>query len=61
MMDYSSSAYYRSFYKKMNVGLATARAGNVIGGGDWANDRLIPDAIKASKENFSNTQELKIL
>jgi CDP-glucose 4,6-dehydratase len=31
--------------------LASARAGNVIGGGDWANDRLIPDIIKASAKN----------
>ena len=27
--------------------MVTTRAGNVIGGGDWANDRLIPDAVKA--------------
>lgn len=40
-------SYRKSFYEEMNVGLATARAGNVIGGGDWADDRLIPDAIKA--------------
>jgi CDP-glucose 4,6-dehydratase len=34
-------------YKEHGVGLATGRAGNVIGGGDWADDRLIPDIIKA--------------
>jgi CDP-glucose 4,6-dehydratase len=47
-----TSAYRNSFfnpkeYKKHGVALATARAGNVIGGGDWADDRLIPDIIKA--------------
>ena len=46
------SAYRNSFfnvkkYKEHGVGLATGRAGNVIGGGDWADDRLIPDIIKA--------------
>ena len=33
------------FLKK--IGIATARAGNVIGGGDWCKDRIIPDAIKS--------------
>lgn len=42
-----SSAYRRSFLRERNVGLATARAGNVLGGGDWAKDRIIPDAIRA--------------
>jgi len=42
-----TSAYYRSFMKEREVGLATARAGNVIGGGDWADDRLIPDILRA--------------
>jgi len=41
------SAYYRSFLKEKGVGVATARAGNVIGGGDWATDRLVPDAIRS--------------
>lgn len=36
---------YRAYFP--NVGLATVRAGNVIGGGDWAADRLVPDAIRA--------------
>ena len=38
--------YINSFFKDKKVGIATARAGNVIGGGDWSKDRLIPDAIK---------------
>jgi len=46
-----SSAYRRSFMQEQGVGLATARAGNVIGGGDWADDRLIPDILKAFEQN----------
>ena len=42
-----SSAYRRSFLQDANIGLATARAGNVIGGGDWASDRIVPDAMRA--------------
>ena len=34
-------------YKKENINIASARAGNVLGGGDWAKDRLIPDIIKS--------------
>lgn len=40
-------AYYESFLKQVNIPTATARAGNVIGGGDWAKDRLIPDVFRA--------------
>ena len=40
--------YYHSFLKhRPELGAATVRAGNVIGGGDWASDRLIPDCIRA--------------
>lgn len=42
-----TSAYRRSFFADLGVGLATARAGNVVGGGDWSEDRLIPDALRA--------------
>ena len=47
-----TSAYRNSYfnpkdYTKHGVGVASARAGNVIGGGDWASDRLIPDIIRA--------------
>jgi len=42
-----TSSYRDSFLRGSNVGLATARAGNVIGGGDWADDRLIPDIFRA--------------
>lgn len=46
-----TSAYRRSFMQELGIGLATARAGNVIGGGDWAEDRLIPDILKAFENN----------
>jgi CDP-glucose 4,6-dehydratase len=47
-----TAAYRNSFFnpkdfKKHGVAIASARAGNVIGGGDWAEDRLIPDIIRA--------------
>jgi len=46
--DIIASAYYNSFYKNNNkVGIATARAGNVIGGFDWAEDRIIPDFFRS--------------
>ena len=41
------TAAYRNSYFQGSAALATARAGNVIGGGDWAADRLIPDCISA--------------
>lgn len=42
-----SNAYRLSFLNQNGIALATARAGNVIGGGDWADDRLIPDIMRA--------------
>lgn len=42
-----SASYRNSFLKNCGYLLATARAGNVIGGGDWSQDRLIPDCIQA--------------
>jgi len=43
-----TSAYRRSFFSTHNsASLASARAGNVIGGGDWSSDRLLPDILKA--------------
>ncbi len=41
-----SSAYRRSFLQEKGIRLATVRAGNVIGGGDWGEDRLIPDLMQ---------------
>jgi CDP-glucose 4,6-dehydratase len=51
-----SSAYRSSFFnadshKQHGVALATVRAGNVIGGGDWAQDRLIPDILAAFEQS----------
>ncbi|WP_233851768.1 CDP-glucose 4,6-dehydratase [Paraburkholderia sp. HD33-4] len=47
-----TAAYRRSFFhagsgRAQQTGIATARAGNVIGGGDWASDRLVPDLLRA--------------
>jgi CDP-glucose 4,6-dehydratase len=42
-----TSSYQRSFFSNGGPLIATARAGNVIGGGDWSEDRLIPDAARA--------------
>ncbi len=42
-----ASAYRRSFLQDAGIAMATARAGNVIGGGDWATDRLVPDVLRA--------------
>ena len=44
---YRSSYFNPAFHAQHGVALATARAGNVIGGGDWAKDRLIPDIMAA--------------
>jgi CDP-glucose 4,6-dehydratase len=42
------SSYLRSFFaNRPDFGAATARAGNVIGGGDWAADRIVPDCVRA--------------
>jgi CDP-glucose 4,6-dehydratase len=42
-----TSAYRRSYFQQGNIRIASARAGNVIGGGDWATDRIVPDCIRA--------------
>ena len=42
-----TAAYRRSFLDAADIHVASARAGNVIGGGDWATDRLIPDFLRA--------------
>lgn len=43
-------SYIRSFFKDMPVGVSTARAGNVIGGGDFAKDRILPDCVRTALE-----------
>jgi CDP-glucose 4,6-dehydratase len=51
-----TSAYRDSYLSKEQVQVATVRAGNVIGGGDWSDDRLIPDMVRA----FSSAKDLLI-
>lgn len=52
-----TAAYRNSFFNpkdygtKHHIALASARAGNVIGGGDWSEDRLVPDSVKALSLN----------
>jgi CDP-glucose 4,6-dehydratase len=48
-----SSAYRKSFLQEAGISMATARAGNVIGGGDWALDRLVPDILRALEKRES--------
>lgn len=53
-MEIMTDSFRRSFLKDHDMLLATARAGNVIGGGDWASDRLIPDLVRnASVERLT--------
>ena len=44
-------SYRNSFFADRNIAVSTARAGNVIGGGDFANDRIIPDCIRAVQKD----------
>lgn len=46
-----TNSYKESFFNKSDIAISTARAGNVIGGGDFANDRIIPDCIRAALKN----------
>jgi CDP-glucose 4,6-dehydratase len=47
------SSYARSFFEQRpNLGAASARAGNVIGGGDWAIDRIVPDCVRAIQSDM---------
>tara|TARA_Y100000389_G_C17470712_1_gene530440 strand:+ start:687 stop:1739 length:1053 start_codon:yes stop_codon:yes gene_type:complete len=52
------NAFFKSFIKdkKKNIKMGTARAGNVVGGGDWSDDRLIPDCVK----KWSNNEKVTI-
>ena len=49
-VELAVSSWKRSFYNE-EIRISTARAGNVIGGGDWANDRIVPDTINALINN----------
>ncbi len=61
--SYRSSFFNPEDYSKHGVGIATARAGNVIGGGDWAEDRLMPDCIrkliKGEEINIRNPEAIR--
>lgn len=49
-------SYYKSYFsinKNFDIRIASSRAGNVIGGGDWADNRIVPDCVKAWNENNS--------
>ncbi|MDR1477529.1 MAG: CDP-glucose 4,6-dehydratase [Planctomycetaceae bacterium] len=48
-------SFRQSFFATKKTLLATARAGNVVGGGDWANGRLIPDLVRATIEGKTTT------
>lgn len=50
------SSYRKSFFEQKGVAIATARAGNVIGGGDWSRERLVPDIIR----NLNDPKKLTI-
>lgn len=43
-------SYKNSFFNDMEVAVSTSRAGNVIGGGDFANDRIVPDCVRAAEK-----------
>jgi CDP-glucose 4,6-dehydratase len=45
-----TTAYRNSYFRSTDTAVASARAGNVIGGGDWSEDRLVPDMIRATME-----------
>ncbi len=49
--DIISLSYLKSFFKESNCGIATARAGNCIGGGDWTKYRILTDATEAFLKN----------
>jgi CDP-glucose 4,6-dehydratase len=61
--SYRNSYFPNSHYPQHRTAIASARAGNVIGGGDWADDRLIPDMIKAfsshKKANIRNPNAIR--
>ncbi|GKX63866.1 CDP-glucose 4,6-dehydratase [Pragia fontium] len=52
---YRDSYFNPAQYQQHGIGLATVRAGNVIGGGDWAADRLVPDILKAFEKSEAVT------
>lgn len=55
MAELATHSYKKSFFENENIGIATARAGNVIGGGDFGKHRLIPDIIRSIENKESLT------
>jgi len=51
-----TKSYYESFLKQKEIRVGSARSGNVVGGGDWSKDRLVPDLIRS----ITNNKKLKI-
>jgi CDP-glucose 4,6-dehydratase len=49
--SFANSYFHKSNFFEHQISIATARAGNVIGGGDWSKDRIIPDIVRALKES----------
>ncbi|RDY24517.1 CDP-glucose 4,6-dehydratase [Romboutsia maritimum] len=48
-----TNSYRNSFFNRKNIDIVSVRAGNVIGGGDWAEDRLIPDIVRSISSDTS--------
>ncbi|MCX7385955.1 MAG: CDP-glucose 4,6-dehydratase [Planctomycetales bacterium] len=51
MAELAIAAYRRSYFGNAQIRVASVRAGNVIGGGDWALDRIVPDCVRALQKN----------
>jgi CDP-glucose 4,6-dehydratase len=51
MAELAIAAYRNSYFGDGQVRVASARAGNVIGGGDWATDRIVPDCVRSLQKN----------
>lgn len=47
-----AQSYSKTYFADLGISLATVRAGNVIGGGDWSKDRLIPDIVRANQNHL---------
>jgi CDP-glucose 4,6-dehydratase len=54
--ELATTAYRHSYFADRDIEIATARAGNVIGGGDWSKDRIVPDAMRA----FASSKPLRL-
>ncbi len=54
-------SYINSFFNDMEVAVSTARAGNVIGGGDFAKDRIVPDCVRAAEKKLTGESDEDII